>query len=158
MAKFSYSITGDIQRHLPGRNFDEAVIGKSVTISDLQGFMQQVAADIDSRLESLGFTLPVTAADNPSGHCILAELNALGAAALAEETIATVKPKGTSDRADRLRAHYEQMWVDITNRTIDLIDVDGGPARPEDVADSGALDLDEAGLEREIFFEREMKW
>jgi len=156
---YGYCVTGDVVKHLPGRNFfEEDVLGRVVvTVSDVEGYIELVASEIDALLTRLDFTLPVTEANSPSGYNILRHINALGAAALAEEAWSTAMGE-VSERAKLLKARYENWLTRISDHTINLIDISGGPAMPSDLADSGCLDTDEAGAEREIFFEREMEW
>jgi len=154
-----YATTGEVVTHLPGRYFFETdAAGKTVvTVSDLEAFIETSAWEVNALLQRLGFSLPVMSSTSPSGYCILAKLNALGAAALAEEAWCTAKGE-ISERAKRLKERYDKMLTEIAEHELDLVDVDGGPATPEALSDSGALDTDEAGNERPIFFERSMSW
>jgi len=154
-----YCAREDVKNFLPGRDFSgEDSIGKTVvTEADLVYFIALVADEINAMLKALDFTVPVTSSDSPYAYSILKHVNAIGAAALAEEAWSTARGD-IPERAERLREDY-QRWLDmIRNHDINLRDAGGGPILPASMADSGCLDTDESGAERANFFEREMQW
>jgi len=156
---WGYSTSGDVVKYIPGRNFfEEDALGRTiVTMDDLENFMYDVASDMDGQLSRLDFSLPIVAADSPSGYDILSKVHAIGTAAKAEEAWSTAKGD-VSERAGLLRADYEKDLERIWNHEIDLIDIPGGPAMPDVIADSGSMDLTSTGATRDDFFSREMAW
>ena len=154
-----YCTRENVKNHLPGRAFgEEDTQGRTVvTEADIMFFISMVSDEIDAFLYRLDFTVPVVLADSPYAYSILGRLNALGAAALAEEAWSTVKGE-LSERAERLRIRYNNMRKSIGNHDINLRDAGGGPRLAASLGDSGSLDLDTAGNVRENFFSREMRW
>jgi len=154
-----YCTREDVKNHLPGRDFsEEDTVGRTVvTEADVMFFISTIADEIEALLYRLAFTVPVVLADSPYAYSILGRLNAIGAAALAEEAWSTVKGE-LSDRAKRLRIQYENMLMAIGDHDINLRDASGGPVLPADLADSGSMDLTSAGGARESYFTREMSW
>jgi len=156
---WGYSTSGDVVKHIPGRNFfEEDALGRTViTVSDLSDFMYDIEGEINALLYRLDFTVPVVLADSPYAYSILGSLNALGAAALAEEAWSTAKGD-VSERSGRLRVRYNNLRSSIEKHDINLRDASGGPALAASLADSGSLDLDSAGGTRDLWFTRETAW
>jgi len=154
-----YCTREDVKNYLPGRAFtEEDTQGRTVvTEADLMFFISVVSDEIEALLYRLDFTVPVVIADSPYAYSILGRLNAVGAAALAEEAWSTVKGD-ISERAERLRIRYENMRAAIESHDINLRDAGGGPALMASLGDSGSLDLDSAGNTRDSWFTRQMAW
>jgi len=154
-----YCTREDVKNYLPGRDFsEEDTVGRTVvTEADVMFFVSTIADEINALLYRSAFTVPVVLADSPYAYSVLGRLNAVGAAALAEEAWSTVKGD-LSDRAKLLRTQYESMLAAIGNHDINLRDASGGPVLAADLGDSGSLDLTSAGGVRESYFSREMSW
>lgn len=155
----AYCVTGDVAQRLPGRDFFQGeVTGRTiVTVADVEEFIEISTREIDAVLRYLDLTMPVVAADSPKGYSILTTINTYGAAALAEEAW-SMPGGGGSKSAQRLRSRYNNYIESLLSHTIDLIDTGGGPAMSDAVADSGNLDVDDDGLERDPMFASDMEW
>jgi len=148
-----YATTGDIVRFVKFRDYFVDVAERThVVVSDLEFYLDLIGFEINSALKEVGFQVPVNRTHSPSGYEILRHLEALGAAALAEQAI-RYGPETTAEHAKTLRSQFEEKLRKICQGEVSLIDVPG----PIDLGFSGSFE-DEWGREKEPFFRREAKF
>lgn len=105
----SYCTVADVQALNAGRT-DLYTTTTNPSTAEVQGFIDQIAADIDAVLAANGIVTPVSPSNN-----YLKFLNSMGAAALAEAAIALKGNGGDNDprnwRWDTYKERLEQLRI-----------------------------------------------
>ena len=99
-----YCKVSDVQTLNIGRSYTATSSPSSGQVSN---YIEHVASLIDGRLYALGFTTPVDSSYTAS-YNILKTINALGAAAMAEEALFLGKEPSESSRAELHWKRYEE--------------------------------------------------
>lgn len=148
-----YCEVADVQRLNPQRDYGGT--GSALNNPDIQEIIDDIAREIDERLRAVRFTLPIVLADSPIASAMLSVVNALGAAAIAEDSVFMQSIPDQSTHGEVLREQYQGLLDQICGGTLRLGDAEGGPLYISDIAMSGSSELKEDGSEREPFFTRD---
>lgn len=148
-----YCEVADVARVNPQRDYDSA--GSALDNPDIQEIIDDVAQEIDERLRAVRFTLPIVLVDSPISYAVLSVVNALGAAAIAEDSTFMQSSPDQSTHGEVLHEQYQGLIDQICGGTLRLGDAEGGPLYISDIAMSGSSELKEDGSEREPFFTRD---
>jgi len=133
-----------------------------VTIDNVNDFIKFISSEIEGKLKRRGYKVPVTGLESKA---ILRWINALGAAAMAEEAQfhGTVEP-GISTHAERLWAQYKERLNGIVDGSIFLRDAEMEATIPVIPVSSGLWSFNQENFgfpdvrEFDPIFKMEEKW
>jgi hypothetical protein len=148
-----YAATGDVAKYL-GRGDKLLSSSSPLSVGDLEKIIVDVAMEIDSVLMHLDVDLPVASGDAPHLWGFLNQLNAIGAAALAELRLfgeAAPGARGTN-RHEILLKEYHRMLDGLGAGIYDLSEI--GSSLPDYELVFSGSEKDADGREVEPFFKR----
>ena len=135
-----YCSISDVQSYgtNAGKPFDAV---KPPTITQVQGFIDQTARYMDSRLRKVGVTCPVVLATSPIAYALMQDINILGAAGRTQQVSFRRAEPTKSDYGTELLAEFERRLDDLCEDPSVLSDAGGIAAanlcksRTHDIAD-----------------------
>lgn len=137
----AYCTVSDVQGMLPNRRYDGT---SKPTMSQVELFCKQIAAEINGLLRGLGFSVPLTDAND---LVYLQMMNQLGVAYLCESAT-LVGVQGKSEIAEQYQAQYNAMKKDVANGVVKF---SGAGATPSSEPE-GNTDLIESGTRSDPIF------
>ena len=126
----AYCTVADVERLNPQRDYGSP--GSKLDEDDIFKFVEDVGDEIDGRLRRAGFTLPILEGSSPIAFVLLEVLNALGAAARAEDSIFMQSSPNQSTHGQVLKKSYDDMLEGVCLGRIRLHDATAGPILPKD--------------------------
>ncbi len=127
----TYCTVADVQRLNSQRDYGSP--GSKLGRDDIFEIIEDIGDEIDGGLRRAGFTLPVLEASSPIAYALLGVLNALGAAARAEDSIFMQSSPNQSTHGQVLNKSYEGMSEGVYLGRILLYDATAGPILPKNV-------------------------
>jgi hypothetical protein len=144
-----YCVTGDVNRRNYLRDYLENDLrSKRPNVTDIEEFIDGSIDEINQKLLTVGYTLPITLASSPYGYWYIVDLNALGAAVRAE------RMSGDDTLAQAHLDEYNARMEGILDRSVLLTDVAGVPTQGG-MTKSGTSELTASGDTKDPFFTRE---
>lgn len=151
-----YCAITDVERLNPRRKYTgEAILDEN----DVENFIDDVAYEMESALRAVSVEVPVSSTTSPLAYAILTSLNALGAAAKAENAeFSASNPLGESEHGIKLQMAYDALLNQITTGELILGDSVGGPVISRSLAFSGSIEDSSTGEENEPLFSVGTDW
>lgn len=151
-----YCTVTDVERLNPRRDYSGVgVLGGN----DIEAFVDDVAYEMEAELKSVSIEVPVSSTTSPLAYSILGALNALGAAAKAENAeFSMLNPLGESEHGVKLQLAYDTLLEKILVGRLILDDAIGGPVISRSLAFSGSIDDSDTGEEKDPRFALDTEW
>jgi hypothetical protein len=109
----AYCTITDVRGKNPKQTYSAS---STPTQTQVEQFITDIAVEIDNVLQSLGYAIPVTTPANFVNH--LKQVNANGAAALADMAMFPDSPEGTSPYGKQLYSIYQKQLAALRNGEI----------------------------------------
>jgi hypothetical protein len=106
----AYCTITDVRAKNPKQTYDD---DSTPTQTQVEQFITDIAVEIDNVLQAQGYTIPVTSPANFVSH--LKQVNANGAAALADMAMFPDSPDGTSPYGKQLYEIYQKQLAALRN-------------------------------------------
>lgn len=132
-----------------------------ISTAEVDGFIDDIAAEVDALLQSIGVSLPVDLAGAPTAARLLKRLNVLGAAAQLELRLFGEAVPGASARDSRgalYRQQYDNLFTQLRDGSLALADIASAPESDSNSAFSGSTKNAATGSTNEPFFTRDQEF